>query len=156
VNAPAIRPAVRADVAGIEQLLKDADLPVDGVAGLIEQPPHAFIVAESGGRLAGVAGLEVCGEHALLRSVAVSPHWRSSGVGREFVQRLIGIAEDRGLQALYLLTSTAERYFPRFGFDIVDRADVPRAIAETVEFKSLCPSSATVMVRPIYVRSSTK
>jgi amino-acid N-acetyltransferase len=54
-------------------------------------------------------------------------------------------AESRGIHALYLLTLTAERYFPRFGFERVEREEVPSDVAETVEFKSACPSTAAAM-----------
>ena len=41
--------------------------------------------------------------------------------GRALVTRMISDAEARGIHALYLLTTTAERYFPSFGFQ-QDRA----------------------------------
>ena len=49
------------------------------------------------------------------------------------------------LSAVYLLTTTAERFFPRFGFEQITRADVPATVQESVEFKSACPASAIVM-----------
>jgi amino-acid N-acetyltransferase len=96
-----------------------------------------------------VAGLEVCCDDALLRSVAVHPEWRAHGVGRELVRRLVCAAEARGVRALYLLTMTAEHYFPRFGFSVVDRQSVPPAVADTLEFRSACPASAVAMARPV-------
>ena len=51
----------------------------------------------------------------------------------------------RGIDALYLLTMTAEHYFPRFGFATLVRDNVPREIAESLKFASACPASATVM-----------
>jgi len=78
-----------------------------------------FIVAEREGELIGVAGLEVYGASALLRSVAV---------------------ED-----VFLLTTTAERYFPRFGFSCVSRDEVGEEVRAAVEFQDACPSSAVVM-----------
>jgi amino-acid N-acetyltransferase len=65
------------------------------------------------------------------------------------VKRLVCMAEERGLRALYLLTMTAEHYFPRFGFEAVERGAVPAAIAETLEFRSACPASAVAMARPL-------
>jgi amino-acid N-acetyltransferase len=63
--------------------------------------------------------------------------------------RAIREGESRGLRALYLLTTTAEHYFPRFGFTRVDRSAVPADIRATEEFRSACPASATVMARPL-------
>jgi amino-acid N-acetyltransferase len=62
---------------------------------------------------------------------------------------VIAEAESRGIRGLYLLTTTAERYFPSFGFREVPRDQVPDDVRETAEFRSACPASATVMARPI-------
>jgi amino-acid N-acetyltransferase len=136
-----LRPARRADLPAVERLLTDAGLPLAGVADALD----TFIVAESQRSIVGVAGLELCETNALLRSVAVAPGWRSRGLGRELVTHLIGEAEAKGLGGLYLLTTTAERYFPGFGFRAVSRADVPADVRETEEFRSACPASAAVM-----------
>jgi amino-acid N-acetyltransferase len=138
-----IRPAGETDLAGIEQLLTQNHLPLDGVREAL----GTFVVAEADGDLVGVAGLEICCDDALLRSVAVSPEWRSRGVGRALVTRAISDAEARGIRALYLLTTTAERYFPSFGFKKIERADVPEAVRATKEFTVACPASAAVMAR---------
>jgi N-acetylglutamate synthase-like GNAT family acetyltransferase len=131
------------DLPVVERLLVASELPLDGVAGALRD----FAVAEADGALVGVAGLEVCGEHALLRSVAVAPEWRSRGVGRALVDRVIADAEARGMRGLYLLTTTAERYFPSFGFQRIARDEVPDDVRATAEFRSACPASATVMAR---------
>lgn len=140
-GAARIRPAAASDLPAVERLLTDSALPLDGVREALAD----FVVAESDGALVGVAGLEVCCDDALLRSVAVSPEWRSRGVGRQLVTRAIANAESRGLRALYLLTTTAEHYFPSFGFRQITRDDVPESVRETKEFTSACPSTATVM-----------
>lgn len=140
-EAPRLRPAKPADLPAVEQLLIGSGLPIDGVRDALTD----FVVAESSDALVGVAGLEVCCSHALLRSVAVAPAWRSHGLGRALITRIISAAEARGIRALYLLTTTAAAYFPRFGFAQVARADVPADVQETVEFKRACPASATVM-----------
>jgi len=145
-----IRPSTVEDLPAIVKLLAESNLPTAGVAEMLASNASSFAVAETDGdgrRVVGVAGLEVCGENALLRSVAVRPEWRSRGVGNDLVSRVVSDAESRGLHALYLLTLTAERYFPRFGFEQVERRTVPAAVADTVEFKSACPETAAVMMR---------
>ena len=139
--AARIRPAAATDLPAVERLLVESALPLDGVREALPD----FVVAEAEGDLVGVAGLEVRQEDALLRSVAVRPEWRSRGVGRQLVTRAIANAESRGLRALYLLTTTAERYFPSFGFETIARDEVPQPIRETREFTDACPVSATVM-----------
>ncbi|HET9454672.1 MAG TPA: arsenic resistance N-acetyltransferase ArsN2 [Gemmatimonadaceae bacterium] len=143
-----IRGAAPADLPRIERLLADSSLPLAGV----KEALPSFLVAEAGNDIVGVAGLEVCCDNALLRSVAVASEYRSKGVGRALVMRLIGDAEARGLHALYLLTTTAEHYFPSFGFRKIDRAQVPDDVRATEEFTSACPASATVMERVLTTR----
>ena len=140
---PRVRPASDSDFAAVERLLVESSLPLDGVREALGD----FVVAEAGEELVGVAGLEVCCDNALLRSVAVAPEWRSHGVGRALVSRVISDAESRGIHALYLLTTTAEHYFPSFGFRTITRDAVPEDVRATAEFQSACPASATVMCR---------
>ncbi|HKV98848.1 MAG TPA: arsenic resistance N-acetyltransferase ArsN2 [Vicinamibacterales bacterium] len=146
-----------ADLTEIERLLRDAGLTTAGVAEIMSATPSRFFVAETTdgtGALVAVAGLEVCCDNALLRSVAVDPEWQRHGLGRELVQRIVCHAEERGIRALYLLTMTAEHYFPRFGFEAVDRAAVPADIAETLEFKSACPTTAVAMQRTLHMNAA--
>ena len=142
-DAPQVRNAAPADLAAVESLLTASGLPLDGV----REAFATFVVAESGTEIVGVAGLEVCCDNALLRSVAVRPEWRSHGIGRALVTRVISDAESRGISALYLLTTTADRYFPSFGFRTIARDEVPADVRETSEFGGACPASATVMCR---------
>lgn len=142
-TAATVRLAEATDLSKVEQLLKASDLPLDGVRDALP----TFVVAQHGDAIVGVAGLEVCCDNALLRSVAVADEWRSRGLGRALVTRVISDAEARGIRALYLLTTTAERYFPTFGFRAISRDDVPDDIRATTEFQSACPASATVMCR---------
>ena len=147
MSTPSIRRATHADEAAVAALLTASHLPLEGVHDALS----CFVVAEDAGDIVGVAGIEECGvagEHALLRSVAVSTDWRSKGLGRALVSRAIALAEERGAKALYLLTTTAENYFPSFGFQQTSRDAVPADISNTVEFKGACPASAIVMVRP--------
>ena len=136
-----LRPATDRDLGAVQTLLESSHLPLDGVREAL----GTFVVAESNHAIVGVAGMEVCCDNARLRSVAVADAWRSHGLGRALVTRVISDAEARGVHALYLLTTTAERYFPTFGFQTVAREDAPSDIRETSEFRTACPASATVM-----------
>ena len=140
-----IRVATPGDRPAVERLLVASRLPLDGVVENLA----GFVVAESDGKIVGVAGLELCGSDALLRSVAVDEAWRSRGVGHALVDRVIAGARERDLHALYLLTTTAREWFPAFGFREIRRDEVPDGVRATVEFKSACPASATVMMRAV-------
>jgi len=143
-----LRPATARDLGAVERLLTASSLPLAGVAENLA----SFVVAESGGELVGVAGLEICCDNALLRSVAVDAAWRSRGLGRQLVERVVAEAESRGIRALYLLTTTAERYFPSFGFAPTTREAVPDEVRATAEFQGACPASAVVMSRALATR----
>ena len=140
--AIALRPATAGDLPNIFSLLSASDLPTVGVADALA----GFTVAEHDGRIVGVVGLETCCDrYALLRSTAVAPDYRKHRIGRRLVERAIANAEAKGFSALYLLTTTAETYFPSFGFHRVSREAVPDAVKATEEFSSACPSTAAVM-----------
>ena len=140
-----LRQATDTDLPGILTLLGESDLPTEGVAETL----GGFIVAEHDATIVGVIGVETCRQYGLLRSAAVRAAWRGRGLGRLLVERAIALAESRGFDALYLLTTSAEQYFPSFGFVQTEREAVPDAVRETAEFRSICPSSATVMTRPL-------
>ena len=50
-----------------------------------------------------------------------------------------------GVTRVFLLTTTAATFFPRFGFREVARADVDAAVRDSVEFTTACPASAVAM-----------
>jgi amino-acid N-acetyltransferase len=142
-SRPIIERAADDDLPRILALLGRAGLPTAGVAETL----RGFFVARDGGDIVGVVGIEVCRDrYALLRSTAVTDEWKGRGLGKTLVERAIADAKASGIEALYLLTTTAEHYFPSFGFSRVSREDVPPAVKGTEEFVSACPASATVMV----------
>lgn len=140
-----IREATNRDLDAVESLLSANNLPLDGV----KENFSSFVVAEDRGEIAGAIGLEKFGSAALLRSAVVSPDYRGSGVGRRLVERLLERAEKEGIEELFLLTTTAENYFPRFGFARTNRSDVPAPVKTSAEFQGACPDSAVVMTRRI-------
>ena len=108
-------------------------------------PSIRFLGVRDGNGLEGVVGVERHGELGLLRSLAVRQDRRESGLGSALVLELERIAASEGVGALYLLTTTAERFFSRRGYSRVGRDAVPAAIRESSEFALVCPSSAAVM-----------
>lgn len=141
-----VRRAEPRDAAAIVALVAGAGLPVGGVA----ERAADFFVAERAGEVVGACGLETYGPDALLRSVAVSDRERGRGVGRRLVERALSEALERELSSVVLLTTTAPDYFRRFGFREVERGDLPAGVRSSEEFRSLCPSTATVMrVSPV-------
>jgi N-acetylglutamate synthase-like GNAT family acetyltransferase len=136
-----ITPARPSDYDVVEALLDREHLPLDGLRDHFANG----IVARSENGIVGCAVLEMYENGALLRSVTVDAERRGAGVGTDLTRAAIRLAEGRLAPAIYLLTTTAERFFHRFGFATIDRADVPATVRTSVEFAYACPSSAVVM-----------
>jgi amino-acid N-acetyltransferase len=133
------------DAEDVLRLLEQNHLPLDGLRNHLA----TTLVAREDGHIVGSAALEVYPEGALLRSVAVAAERQGHGLGRELTDAAIRLAKDLNVPALYLLTTTAERYFPKFGFVRIARGAVPATVQASIEFTSACPSSAAVMYRPL-------
>jgi amino-acid N-acetyltransferase len=140
-----LRNARSADLRAVLALLERANLPVAGVREALPQ----FLVAESETDIVGVAGLEIYDQSALLRSVAVEEDWRGSGVGRLLIDRALSVTREQGIKDVFLLTTTAEHYFPQFGFTCIARDAVAREVQASAEFRGACPASAVAMRRSL-------
>lgn len=140
-----IEAARQSDLAGIRWLLKHEKLPVDDVTD--ELLPHFLVLRDAAG-VVGAIALQPLGEVALLRSLVVSVDHRRDGIGRQLVVAAEKLAGDRGLSAIYLLTTTADRYFASHGYRVISRSDAPLAVRNSSQFSQLCPSSAVLMVKP--------
>jgi len=136
-----IESARERDLPGIRALLERLHLPL---AGVDEHLP-TMLVARDGEQIVGTAGLELYAEGALLRSVAVDPSRQGERLGHRLTDAALQLATRHGANSVFLLTTTAERFFPRFGFERIDRAHVPPSVRASVEFQSACPASAIVM-----------
>ena len=133
--------AAAADLPAVRRLLERADLPLEGVAEHVD----TMVVAKDGDEVLGAAAVEMYDDGALLRSVVVSPAVRGRGLGRQLTEAALEVARARGSRMAFLLTTTAETFFPKFGFEQITRADVPASVQASIEFRSACPDSAVVM-----------
>ena len=141
----ALRPALEVERDSIRALLREEQLPVDD----LDQTTIEFLVADDGGNLVGAIGLERYDQHALLRSLVVRRGHRSTGLGASLVGAIEARARNDGIAALVLLTQTASEFFARRGYQSIERNDAPSAIRNSAEFRSLCPASATCMIKPL-------
>lgn len=129
------------EAEAIADLLTRTALPLDGFRDHL----GTAVVARRANAIIGVAALEVYRDGVLLRSVAVDPAFHATGLGRRLTDAALALARDIGASYAFLLTTTAEHYFPKFGFERITRADVPASVQESIEFRSACPSTAIVM-----------
>jgi amino-acid N-acetyltransferase len=145
--APAeAQPAQAADLPAIRALLQAERLPHED---LTPQHLQDFLVLREGNALVAIAGLERHGRDGLLRSVAVTSNRRGTGLGITLVAATEQRARALGLAALYLLTTTAAEFFAQRGYRRIERKDAPAALQASREFSTLCPSTATCMVKPL-------
>ena len=141
--AISIRPAESGDRGAIAELLSANKLvPLDETA---QFGPQYAVAVNGDGHLVGVAGYERYGTDILLRSVAVSEPWRSTGIGARLTADRLAHAKAEGWGAAYLLTDTARGYWERHGFSQIDRQAAPEPITRSHEWSAACPLSATAM-----------
>ncbi|HET9278312.1 MAG TPA: arsenic resistance N-acetyltransferase ArsN2 [Flavitalea sp.] len=140
-----VRKAIPKDFTAITKLLREVGLPTSDVSTDLS---HFFVIEEDGEIIAS-AGLEVYDNLGLLRSVAVDKNHRNRSLAMVLVNKLLSYAAGEKLKALYLITTTAEHYFAKRGFQTVNRDNIPAPITSSSEFSSTCPSTATVMVKEL-------
>jgi amino-acid N-acetyltransferase len=136
-----IVPAEARDLPAVRRLLVAQNLPLDDV----DAHYGTMVVAKNGDEVLGAAAVELYADGALLRSVVVSPSVQGQGLGHRLTDAALEIAKRRGVETAFLLTTTAERFFPKLGFEPIARKDVPASVRASVEFQSACPASATAM-----------
>lgn len=141
-----IASARASDLPDVVRLLDVAKLPrQDVTAALLEH----YLLVRRGVALVGVIGLEPLGRVGLLRSLAVAEDERGRGLGIALTHALERRARDLGIADLYLLTTTAERFFSKLGYRRVPRTGAPTAIQGTREYRELCADSSVCMVKRI-------
>ena len=140
-TATVLRPATAADWSAIASLLSANKLPQDGAQDHLAN----YLLACRNAEVVGVAGAEIYGNIALLRSIAVAPTVHGQGVGRMLVLRLLEEAKMHRMTEVYLLTTTATQYFSQFGFQRCSHDCAPPALQSSVQFQGACPASAHFM-----------
>jgi amino-acid N-acetyltransferase len=65
------------------------------------------------------------------------------------VKTILERAAADGVEDVYLLTTTAADYFPRFGFTEASRSDAPEQLSASREFQGACPATAVLMKRSL-------
>lgn len=129
------------DLSQLENLLLGNNLPAEDCA---EQAQIFYGIFDDNDLIAA-GGLEPAANVALLRSVVVHEQYRSRGLGKSIIEYLIRLADSEGRESVYLLTESAAAYFENLGFKRIERVEVPPAIADTRQFESLCPDTASCL-----------
>jgi amino-acid N-acetyltransferase len=138
--------------SAVTRILGEAELPCSDLT-----PAHLkhFFGCGSTDAPDGIVGLELYESVALLRSLAVSSKCRGRGCGTALVAQAERFAQAQGVREIYLLTTTAQRFFERLGYARVLREGAPAAIQRTQEFSTLCPSESAFMVKRLPIEEVT-
>ncbi len=139
----AVMPARIRDIPPIKKILSDLDLLTIGVS---TESADRFLVLRNETGFVGCVGLEVFGEDAILRSLAVKKSARGVGYGWLLADTIIAEAKHRGVKQLYLVTQTAKDYFAeKHGFRIIEAATASPAVRESDIFQAEMCADATAM-----------
>ena len=108
-----------------------------------------FFVASDNGNIIGAIGLEIYGTDGLLRSLVIKPEYRNKRIAERLVGELEKLGGMLGLENIYLLTETAQRYFTAKGYQVIERKYAPALLQLSSEFSHACPASATLMKKSL-------
>ena len=137
-----VRPARHGDLDAVLRLLddlrwdahQDAGLPPERIArtwaSILGQDGRCVLVAEVAGEIVGTADLLIVANlthdlrpWAIVEHVAVAPHARRRGIGRELMAEAVARAEAAGCHKIQLLSrkerSEAHRFYEAVGFEPV-------------------------------------
>ena len=139
-----IIPAASHDQDGLKTLLQACELLAGDISA--SHLAHFFIIKDND-QIVGSVGLEVCGDFGLLRSLSLAETLRGQGLGLRLVEHIEAYALSQQITSLYLLTTTADRFFAGIGYQEIPRENAPTPLQETAEFQSICPASAICMCK---------
>lgn len=119
-----LRAATEGDIDGILRLVNGyaaENLMLPRTPEQIKRALPGFLVAVSGGRIVGCgSNVPLTPKLTELRSLAVAPETRGTGLGKRLTQALVVAARDAGYDKICALTLN-EGFFNACGFETVDR-----------------------------------
>ena len=131
------------DLDEIHQLLQLVNLPIGGVKKHLD---NFLVLKDNSTKVRGCIGLELYSEYALLRSAAVHPENQNQGIGKKLTEEIITYAKNIGIKKLFLITNTAEEYFKKKGFTVVQKNEIPASVKQSVEFTFQCAKTGKTMM----------
>ncbi len=139
-----IVPASQNSFTAAIDLLKKNNLPTEDI-----HPGTQLFVIEENDSVIGTVAVEYDFNVALLRSLSVSDGKRNSGIGEFLVRFVENYVQKQGVHSIYLLTTTAEKFFLKKGYKKIDRINVPDFVKNTKEYSLLCSSSSALMKKKL-------
>ena len=128
-----IRPAQTRDIKGIRQLI-DSYAPQGRLLSketvTLYESVQEFTVAVEGDQVVGCGALHVMWEDlAEVRTLAIAPGLRHSGLGGTILELLLDRARSLGISRVFCLTFETS-FFQRHGFEAIDDAPVDVKVYE--------------------------
>jgi N-acetylglutamate synthase-like GNAT family acetyltransferase len=118
------------DVQALTSFLREVDLTLSG----LEAPSvRLWLERNERGEVVGSTGYEISadGQHALIRSVAVSRLHRSRGRGSELADFALQRAIAEGATKAWLFSRRSGAFWQSLGFEPADRDELAEALADT-------------------------
>jgi amino-acid N-acetyltransferase len=137
--------STQSEFESFREAVKNAGLPIQD----LNHEHQVLILYFNDNTFVGTGGLEILNRVALLRSVSISTTQRGKNLGKAITTDLLKKAENKGIEAVFLLTETAKGFFEKQGFETIDRATAPMEIKSTTEFSGVCPVSAVLMIKKL-------
>jgi N-acetylglutamate synthase-like GNAT family acetyltransferase len=105
--------------------------------GLDSPAVRLWMLRDSEGAVQGTAGYEASSDvsDVLIRSVAVDPRLRGSGIGSHLAQFTLDEASRRGARRAWLFSGPAGPFWQRLGFVPTDLASITRALPHTHQIR---------------------
>lgn len=128
---------------GLAAALARAGLPADDV----QAPSLLFWRFEHGDFPAGFGGLEVQGDHALLRSIVTMPPLRRQGIGAAIVATLEAEARLHECRNVWVLAPFGGEFFFKHGYVRRPHGEAPKAFRASPPFTAPSAAASVLMTK---------
>ena len=118
----------------VNAFLADADLT------LATSSASLWIQLDAAGQITGTTGFELSGANALIRSVAVRPDLRASGLGSTLAQFALEAAAARGATTAWLFSRRSGPFWQKLGFAPASRDDLVAALPNSAQVQLFATS----------------
>ncbi|GAB4519360.1 MAG: Mur ligase family protein [Haliangiales bacterium] len=133
VLGDAVRPAARDHMNDVRAIADELGWPA---SDFTDAARADFYVLYNETGFVGCVALEVYGDSAILRSLAVKEAARGVGYGWLLADTAVTIARHRGVKRIYLITDDASDFFAaKVGFRAIDISTVSESVAQSSTFR---------------------
>lgn len=132
-------------IPAVVVLLKSFSLPTED----LESSEVALFGLTVDDKVVGCIGYEQFEELGLLRSLVVDKNHQGKGIAFKLVDYLEKHVIKMGMSHLFLLTETAESYFEKLDYRVIERSKTPDGLKASAEFSHLCPDTAVLMMKEL-------